>query len=564
MLLINNLETPEYISYRTPPPIVDTPPVAGYEGEISNRIQAISIPSFICSSRISTRLTKVNQTPRSDCSVSTAVSKQSSEDNHDSLQQLSDLIKSSETVIALPSPVINELCGIGAHFEPLSNPLYLFPPEEAEVHELRSCVSHYLGRKELGKAESALLKALNAPNKLEVRLQCLLLSDLADVQAAQSRQDESITSRRQAVVLFEEKYGYAALDTLQYTESLAQALVMKQGYKEAEALYRKAADAYDKIHLTERRLSSQFSIAQLLQMTGHMEQAVQLFSSTLIEQIECGSATDISSLSSTIGTLCFLRASYTKLGRNEEWEMLNSKLNQILKVPMGLLGSLDIFDDGMVIAMSIADYYSSRDDLDTAERIFRCGLEKLRLLEDSPQSAQKRAKVFQLYAKHLHRQGDNIQSASYLLSALEAIVPYDGYEGTLDDEFSDLMSQVWAEVERERSALTIGLFQQARDLEARVTERRQRVQMVLEPLPNVIAVGYSTTEPQYPSMDFVVPGRDWTAVPKALNAIAQQKLDNDDTRTIATSTIASCRFGVTFSSSEGEDMGVDISRYLVE
>jgi hypothetical protein len=188
----------------------------------------------------------------------------------------------------------------------------------------------------------------------------------------------------------------------------------------------------------------------------------------------------------------------------------------------------------------------------------------VRLLEDSPQSAQKRAKVFQLYAKHLHRQGDIIQSASYLLSALEVIVPCDSHEGTLDNEFNDLMSKIWTEVERERSALTIGLFQRARDLESLVTERRQRVQMVLEPLPNVIAVGYSTTEPQYPSIDFVVPRRNWIAVPKALNAISQQKLDNDDTRTIATSTIASCRLGVTLSSSGGEDMGVDISRYLVE
>jgi hypothetical protein len=45
-------------------------------------------------------------------------------------------------------------------------------------------------------------------------------------------------------------------------------------------------------------------------------------------------------------------------------------------------------------AMSIADYYSSLDDLETAEteRIFGCGLERLRRLEDSPQSAQKKAK----------------------------------------------------------------------------------------------------------------------------------------------------------------------------
>ena len=162
----------------------------------------------------------------------------------------------------------------------------------------------------------------------EVRLRCLLLSDLADVQAAQLRQDESITSRRQAVALFEEKYDYAALDTVQYTESLAKVLVME--------------------------------------MTGRMEEAVQLFSRTLIEQIECGSATDISSLSGTIGTLCFLRASYTKLGRDEEWEMLNSKLHQIQRLPMALLGSLDIFDNEMAITMSMADYYSGLDDLETA------------------------------------------------------------------------------------------------------------------------------------------------------------------------------------------------------
>jgi hypothetical protein len=88
--------------------------------------------------------------------------------------------------------------------------------------------------------------------------------------------------------------------------------------------------------------------------------------------------------------------------------------------------------------------------------------------------------------------------------------------------------------------------------------------MVLEQLPNIPAVGYSSTEPQYLSMDFVMPSRDCSAVPKVLNAITKQKLDNDDTRTITTSTISSCRFGLTFSSFEVEDMGVDISRYLVE
>jgi hypothetical protein len=168
---------------------------------------------------------------------------------------------------------------------------------------------------------------IDITSSFEVRLRCLLLSDLADVQAAQSRQDESITSRRQAVVLFEEKYGYAALDTVQYTESLAKVLVME--------------------------------------MTSRMEEAVQLFSSTL-EQIERGSATDISSLSGTIGTLCFLRASYTKLGRDEEWGMLNLKLHQIQRLPMGFLGSLDIFDNETAITMSIADYYSGLDDLETA------------------------------------------------------------------------------------------------------------------------------------------------------------------------------------------------------
>jgi hypothetical protein len=72
-------------------------------------------------------------------------------------------------------------------------------------------VLHYLRRKEFGKAESTLLKALNQPNKLEVRLQCLLLADLTDVQAARSRQDESITSRGQADVLLEGKYDHANL-----------------------------------------------------------------------------------------------------------------------------------------------------------------------------------------------------------------------------------------------------------------------------------------------------------------------------------------------------------------
>jgi hypothetical protein len=40
--------------------------------------------------------------------------------------------------------------------------------------------------------------------------------------------------------------------------------------------------------------------------------------------------------------------------------MLDSKLHQILQLPMGALRSLYIFDDGMLIAMSTADYYSSR------------------------------------------------------------------------------------------------------------------------------------------------------------------------------------------------------------
>lgn len=135
-----------------------------------HRIQAISIPSFADPSRTSTPVTKVNQTHRSDCSISTAVSKQSSEDNHDSLQQLSDLTKPVEAPIALPSPVAKELCGIGTHFEPLSNPPFLFTPEEAEVDELRSCVTHFLERNELGKTESTLLKALSQPSKFEVRL----------------------------------------------------------------------------------------------------------------------------------------------------------------------------------------------------------------------------------------------------------------------------------------------------------------------------------------------------------------------------------------------------------
>ena len=140
---------------------------------------------------------------------------------------------------------------------------------------------------------------------------------------------------------------------------------------------------------------------------------------------------------------------------------------------------------------------------------------------------------------------------------MEAIVShYYDHDGPLDNEFINLMSQVWQEVGSERSALTIGLFQRARDLEALVVERRHRIQMILEPLPNIPAVGYSSTEPHHPSVDFVMPSRDCSAVPKVLNAITKQKLDNDDTRTTTTSTISSCRFGVTFSSSEVEDMGV--------
>jgi hypothetical protein len=46
--------------------------------------------------------------------------------------------------------------------------------------------------------------------------------------------------------------------------------------------------------------------------------------------------------------------------------MLNSKLHQIQRLPMGLFGWLDIFDNETAITMSIADYYSGLDDLETA------------------------------------------------------------------------------------------------------------------------------------------------------------------------------------------------------
>jgi hypothetical protein len=54
-----------------------------------------------------------------------------------------------------------------------------------------------------------------------------------------------------------------------------------------------------------------------MEMTGRMEEAVQLFSSTLIEQIECGSATDISSLSGycQLTAIAFDSCIYTHLRR---------------------------------------------------------------------------------------------------------------------------------------------------------------------------------------------------------------------------------------------------------
>jgi hypothetical protein len=197
-------------------------------------------------------VTKIGRSYSSDYSVSSAVSKQSTEDNHDSLQQLSDLVKPFETAASHPSPIIDELCVIRAHFKAPSVPLYIFSFEEAEVHELRSRMSHYLRRKEFGKAESTLLNALNQPNKLKLRLQCLLLADLADVQAARSRQDESITNRGEADVLFEGKYDRANLNRLQCTESLAKNLVLTKEYEQTEALYRKVSNGYDEIYYTEK------------------------------------------------------------------------------------------------------------------------------------------------------------------------------------------------------------------------------------------------------------------------------------------------------------------------
>ena len=145
--------------------------------------------------------------------------------------------------------------------------------------------------------------------------------------------------------------------------------MLKKEYEEAEALYRKVANGYDEIHYTEKRLRAQFSIAQLLQMAGHMEDAVQLFSSTFMEQIECGFDTNLSTLSCTIAVLFWPMASYTKLGREEEWEMLTSRLLQIQHLigPLGLLESWDPLNNPVCLTIWIADYYSGRGDFNTAE-----------------------------------------------------------------------------------------------------------------------------------------------------------------------------------------------------
>lgn len=293
---------------------------------------------------------------------------------------------------------------------------------EASAEEAESIATAYWHAEDFANAEPAYLDAISQYSYLfgydDLRV-CQLRSNLADTQAHLHRLDKSISTRRQIIAACWLKYGEDAHETLYYTEKLAGVLAVQKQDEEAQFLYRKAADGYQKNDRPTLRLRCLTQIVRLLLKSGSNGAALPILHSVLVGYLS------LPSENYGIGTeshnsVVSLRDLYLRLGRGIRWNEVISKLSHMQRLmETETMSNSNPVPNVICEAINLAHIFSRLREFDTAEPLFQLGLARF---EAAPKSATLdfvKATVQHRYANHLCRKEDIIGCAEYLIAAFQ-------------------------------------------------------------------------------------------------------------------------------------------------